>query len=68
MLGTTIETAGYPEVYNIEADPKEKVNVVIQNGWLVVPYLQIINEYLASLVEYPNSPAPTLTDFRRATR
>ena len=63
-VGTIRETAGYPQIYNIEADPKEQVNVAHTNGWLVAPYLQLVNRYRESLKEHPNPPAPSLTDFR----
>jgi arylsulfatase len=63
-VGTIRETAGFPQIYNIEADPKEQVNVIHTNGWLVAPYLQLISGYRASLEEHPNPPAPNLTDIR----
>jgi len=63
-VGTIRETAGYPQAYNIEADPKEEVNVIHTNGWLVAPYLQLVNQYLESLKEHPNPPAPNLTNIR----
>jgi len=63
-VGTIRETAGYPQVYNIEADPKEQVNVAHLNGWVVAPYLQLVSQYLESLKKHPNPPAPNLTTFR----
>ena len=63
-VGTIRETAGYPQIYNIEADPKEQVNVAHTNGWLVAMYLQIVNQYQATLQDHPNPPAPNLTDIR----
>jgi arylsulfatase len=63
-VGTIRETAGYPQVFNIEADPKEMVNSSHLNGWVIAPYMQIVGEYRASLKEHPNPPAPSLTDFR----
>ena len=63
-VGTIRETAGYPQIYNIEADPKEQINIAHLNGWVIVPYLQLINKYQASLKEHPNPPAPNLTDIR----
>jgi len=63
-VGTIRETAGYPQVFNIEADPKEMVNSSHLNGWVIAPYMQIVGEYRASLIEHPNPPAPSLTDFR----
>ena len=63
-VGTMRETAGYPQIYNIEADPKEQLNVAHTNGWLVAVYLQLIGQYQASLQDDPNPPAPNLTDIR----
>lgn len=63
-VGTIRETAGYPQVYNIEADPKEQVNVMHMNAWVIAPYLQLIGQYRESLKEHPNPPAPSLTDIR----
>ncbi len=62
-LGRMGETAGLPEIYNIEADPREERNVGAENGWLVVPYLQLIGEYKATLQDHPNPKAANLTDF-----
>lgn len=63
-VGTMRETAGYPQIYNIEADPKEQLNVAHLNGWLVAMYLQLVAQYQATLVDHPNPPAPNLTDIR----
>jgi arylsulfatase len=62
-LGRMGETAGLPEIYNIEADPREERNVGAENGWLVVPYLQLIGKYKATLRDHPNPKAANLTDF-----
>ena len=63
-VGTIRETAGYPQVYNIEADPREEVNVAHTNGWIVALYLQLVRQYRESLKEHPNPPAPNLTNIR----
>ncbi len=64
-MGMMNDTAGFPQIYNIEADPKERVNIGHAGaGWVMVPYLQTIGEYLATLEMYPNPPAPDVTDFR----
>ncbi|MGI9272278.1 MAG: hypothetical protein ACR2QT_10915 [Woeseiaceae bacterium] len=58
------ETAGFPQIYNIEADPKERVDISIAGyGWTIAPYLQLIAEYQNSLKEHPNSPAGNVTKF-----
>ena len=62
-VGTMKELAGYPQIFNIEADPKERLNVAHLNGWVLGPYMKIVAEYQQSLKKFPNPPAPTLTDF-----
>lgn len=60
-LGYRNETAGYPMIFNIEADQREKRNIAMENTWVVRPYSQIIAEYMATLRENPNPPAANLT-------
>ena len=63
-LGTLKETAGFPQMFNIEADPKERVDLTANGaGWLMGPYLQIIGAYRKTLEKYPNPPVPNLTKF-----
>jgi arylsulfatase len=63
-MGAMRETAGYPQVYNIEADPKERVDILVEGfSWTVAPYLKLILEYRASLKDHPNPPAGNLTKF-----
>ena len=64
-MGTRRETAGFPQIFNIEADPKERVNIAHTGaGWVMGPYLQLVARYKATLREHPNPPAPNVTDFR----
>jgi arylsulfatase A-like enzyme len=63
-VGTIRETTGFPQLYNIEADPKEQLNVIHLNGYVIAPYLQLVNKYQESLKKYPNPPAPNLTNIR----
>ena len=62
-LGRMGETAGMPEIYNIESDPREEHNIGAQNGWVIVPYLQLIGKYRQSLVDHPNPRAANLTNY-----
>jgi arylsulfatase len=63
-LGTTAETAGFPQIYNIEADPKERVDIgPLGGGWIMGPYLQTVMKYKATLKDYPNPPAGNVTKF-----
>jgi hypothetical protein len=58
------ETAGFPQVFNIESDPKERVDVgAAGSGWVMGPYLEVINTYLATLETYPNRPVGNATRF-----
>jgi arylsulfatase len=64
-MGVMRELNGFPEIYNIEADPKERVNIGHTGvGWVMGPYLTLVNEYYRSLANHPNPPVPNLTDFR----
>ena len=63
-LGTLTETAGFPQIFNIEADPKERVDITANGaGWIMGPYMQTVAAYKATLKEFPNPPAPNLTKF-----
>lgn len=63
-LGLITETAGFPQIYNIEADPKERVDIgPIGGGWIMVPYLQTVNAYKETLMLHPNPPVPNVTRF-----
>ena len=63
-MGTVTETAGFPQIFNIEADPKEKVDIgPTGGGWIMGPYIQTVMKYKATLKKYPNPPAPNVTRF-----
>jgi arylsulfatase len=63
-MGSIRETAGYPQVYNIEGDPKERVDLLVEGySWTMAPYMKLIMEYKASLKDHPNPPAGNLTRF-----
>jgi arylsulfatase len=63
-LGTVTETAGFPQIYNIEADPKERVDIGVNGGgWIMGPYMQTVMKYKATLKEHPNPPASNVTRF-----
>ena len=62
--GTLRETAGFPQLYNIEADPKERVDIMVEGySWAIAPYLQLISAYRQTLVDHPNPPAGNVTRF-----
>ena len=46
-LGTMTETAGFPQIFNIEADPKERVDIApTGGGWIMGPYMQTVMKYI----------------------
>jgi len=63
LCGNRLETNGYPNIYNIERDPREEENLISFSAWTIPAYLQIVNKYLKSLEKYPNPPGIKLTDF-----
>jgi len=63
--GNVVETTGFPLIFNIEADPREEVNLIGTTGWVIGAYLQVIGEYRKTLEEYPNPKAVSLTEFGR---
>jgi hypothetical protein len=63
--GNRMEMNGYPAIFNIEADPREEVNIFGTSGWVVGQYLRVIGEYQQTLEKYPNPKAVSLTEFGR---
>ncbi|HEU4430984.1 MAG TPA: arylsulfatase, partial [Myxococcota bacterium] len=63
LAGRRAEGNGFPAVFNIEADPREEVNILGTSAWVVAPYLRLIAEYQKSLEKYPNPKAVNLTQF-----
>ncbi len=63
LAGTRVEMNGFPAIYNIEADPREEVNILADHGWMIGQYLKIIAEYQKTLEKYPNPKAVKLTEF-----
>jgi arylsulfatase A-like enzyme len=65
LAGRRAEGNGFPAIFNIEADPREEVNILGTSAWVVGPYLKLIAEYQKSLEKYPNPKAVDLTMFSR---
>ncbi len=61
--GNRMEQNGYPAIFNIEADPREEVNIFATSGWVIGQYLRVIGEYQKSLAKYPNPKAVNMTEF-----
>ena len=62
-IAGTYKKLHYPLIYNIEADPREEFNINVTRGWVAGHFTRIIGEYLQTLVDHPNPPAPNLTEF-----
>jgi arylsulfatase A-like enzyme len=63
LTGRRAEGNGFPAIFNIEADPREEVNVLGTNVWVIGPYLKVIGEYQKTLEKYPNPKPVRLTEF-----
>ena len=62
-LSATKETAGFPRVYNIDADPREMQDIAVTGSvWVLGATSKIVADYKMSLKKYPNPPAPNLTN------
>jgi arylsulfatase A-like enzyme len=64
LSGVRVEGNGFPAIYNIEADPREEVNILGTSAWVVGPYLKVISDYRKTLEKFPNPKAVSLTDFQ----
>ena len=65
LAGRRAEGNGFPAIFNIEADPREEVNILGSSAWVIGPYLKLIGDYQKTLDQYPNAKAVNLTDFGR---
>jgi hypothetical protein len=61
--GRRAEGNGFPAIFNIEADPREELNIVGTSAWVIGSYLKAIGDYKKTLEKYPNPKAVSLTDF-----
>ena len=61
-LGIRLLNNELPDLYNIEMDPREQINITADNAWVFRHYLRIIGEYKKSLERYPNPPGVSLTN------
>jgi arylsulfatase A-like enzyme len=62
LQGRRAEGNGFPAIFNIEADPREEVNILGTSAWVVGPYLKVIGDYLKTLEKYPNPRPVRLTE------
>ena len=63
VYATRAEGTGYPAIFNITRDPREEMNVVGTEAWVIGAYMKIIGAYQASIKEFPNPQGFTLTTF-----
>ena len=61
--GNRMEGNGFPAIFNIEADPREEVNIVGTSAWVLGPYLRLSAGYQKSLERTPTRKAVSLTEF-----
>ena len=64
LAGVRMEGNGFPAIYNIEADPREEVNILGTSAWVVGPYLKVIGDYKKTLEKFPNPKAVNMTHFK----
>jgi arylsulfatase len=64
LASSSGEMAGYPKIFNVEANPREDLNISGIWGWLADPVIKTVEEYEASVKKYPNPTAPNITRFR----
>jgi arylsulfatase A-like enzyme len=66
MLGDLYDSSSglyYPQVYNIEMDPHEDLNLGGYHFWPLEFAFKTVKEYLESLKKYPNPPPVNFTNF-----
>lgn len=61
-LGVRLMNNELPDLFNIEMDPREQINICADHAWVFRHYLRIIGEYKKSLEKHPNPPGVSLTD------
>jgi len=62
-LGGSYKLLDYPQIFNIEHDPREEHNVSAQNAWGMPHVMKFVGQYKASLKAHPNPPASNLSDY-----
>ena len=63
VYATRAEGTGYPAIFNITPDPREEMNVVGTEAWVIGVYIKIVGAYQASIKAYPNPQGFSLTTF-----
>lgn len=60
---STFTNLVYPEIYNIEADPREEKNIAATVPWVGALVIKAVTDYKKTLKEHPNPPAAAVTKF-----
>ena len=60
LAGRRAERNGFPAIFNIEADPREEVNIVGTSAWVIS--LKLVGDYYKTLEKYPNPKPVKLTE------
>ena len=63
VYATRAEGTGYPAIFNITRDPREEMNVVGTEAWVIGAYMKIVGAYQASIKDHPNPQGFSLTAF-----
>lgn len=62
-LGGSYKPLVYPQIFNIESDPREEHNISAHNAWIMGHAARYVAEYKKSLKQDPNPPASNLTGY-----
>ena len=65
VYATRAEGTGYPAIFNIARDPREEMNVVGTEAWVIGAYMKAVGEYQASIKANPQSAGAFFTTFPR---
>ena len=60
-LGLKIEKVGFPDIFDIESDPREENSLTGTHAWVARYYFETMAIYNQSLKKYPNPKGVTLT-------
>ena len=63
-LGGRRQNNEIPDLFHIEMDPREQINIAADNAWVFQHYLRIIGDYKKSLTSDPNPPGVSLTEIK----
>ncbi|PSL20066.1 arylsulfatase [Shimia abyssi] len=59
--GIQLKKNELPDIYDIEMDPREEINITADHAWVLGYTSQVLAEYYATLKDDPNPPGVSLT-------